>query len=382
MNSESFMPALLVLNPGSASIKWTVFSTSDNGLSGELGPIAQGQVGSSVVDEVIGQLIDSTAGFDICALVVRIVHGGATFFHPVEVTIDNIDQLMAHDSLAPLHNKVAIDLINSWRQRRKALRIFAVFDTQFFADLPLVAQTYALPNALIKKHQIRRYGFHGFAHQDMLRQWRKKNPYQQHFKLVTAQLGSGCSMAAIRDGKALDTSMGFTPNEGLLMRTRCGDIDPGLLTWLQQKERWPPEVLDNLLNCDSGWHGLSGGVDDMAELFASDHPQCRLAFDLFCYRIQKTLGAYFAILGGLDGVVLSGGIAENSGAICRNLLTGLSHLGIELSSDQTDLDLPLCITAPDSAVQCWVVHADEAGAMLHSVQQQFNNDFPIQPLAD
>jgi len=382
MTSVDSLPVLLLLNPGSSSIKWTVFSTTENVLPGKLGAIAQGQVDSSVVNEVIGQLVESTADFDICALVVRVVHGGAKFSHPVEVTDDNINQLKAHDSLAPLHNRVAIELIHSWRQRRKSLRIFAVFDTQFFADLPLVAQTYALPNALIKKHQIRRYGFHGFAHQDMLRQWQKKNPYQPHFKLVTAQLGSGCSMAAIRDNQVLDTSMGFTPNEGLLMRTRCGDIDPGLLTWLQKKEGWPPEVLDDLLSLNSGWQGLSGGVDDMAELFASEHPQCRLAFDLFRYRTQKTLGAYFAILGGLDGVVLSGGIAENSGAICRKLLAGLSHLGIELSTDQTGLDLPLCITTPNSAVQCWVVHADEAGAMLHSVQKQFDNNFSIRSLAD
>lgn len=375
------MPALLVLNPGSSNIKWTVFSASSQPWSGMRDVFAEGQISVEKDKNAIEQLRTVTADYALSALVVRVVHGGPAFSSPIEVSGGSLNQLKSMVSLAPLHNKIAIDVIEGWHRLDNAIRIFVVFDTDFFADLPAVAQAYGLPWSLIEKHRIRRYGFHGFAHQDMVRQWLQKNPHRQGFALVTAQLGSGCSMAAIRDGKPVDTSMGFTPNEGLLMRTRSGDMDPGLLIWLQQREDWSSDEIDHLLNHEAGWRGLSGGVDSMAELFASDHPQCRLAFDLFRYRFQKTLGAYFAILGGLDGIVLSGGIAEHNPALCRRLLSGLSHLGIELHAEPVESSLPLSLSSSISQVQCWVVAADEAGAMLHSVQEQFPNDFTLQPVA-
>lgn len=368
------MPFLLVLNPGSSSIKWEAFCNSAESLGH--GQITLGR-GIDVFEP-----LTSTAGNKVCAVIVRVVHGGSEFLQPIEVSPDNIDKLKALDSLAPLHNRVAMELIESWRQYDQSVRIFAAFDTQFFSELPAVAQTYGLPLDLIKQYQLRRYGFHGFAHQDMLRHWYAKNPHQQKFSLVTAQLGSGCSMTAIRDGKPVDTSMGFTPNEGLLMRTRSGDVDPGLLAWLQQQEGWSPEDTDKLLNHESGWRGLSGGVANIAELFTSDLPQCRLAFDLFRYRFRKTLGAYFAILGGLDGIVLSGGVAEHNPDLCRELLSGLSHLGIELHAESAYSNLPISLSSMTSKVQCWVVASDEAAMMLHAVQQQFPNEFSNQPVSD
>ena len=166
------------------------------------------------------------------------------------------------------------------------------------------------------------------------------------------------------------------------MRTRSGDIDPGLLTWLQWQEGWTPEDTDRVLNCESGWRGLSGGIDNMADLFASKQPQHQLAFDFFRYRFQKALGAYFAILGGLDGVVLSGGIAENNVDICCRLLSGLSHLGITLKDPLARSPLPLLLSSPASPVQCWVVVADEAAAMLRSVHHHFSFENEFQSLAD
>ena len=376
------MPVLLVLNPGSSSIKWATFSNSAESLIGNFAAIDHGQVALGKGIGVFEQLLSSTAGCDICAVIVRVVHGGSEFLQPIEVSYDNIGKLKALDSLAPLHNQVAMELIESWRQYDQSVRIFAAFDTQFFTELPEVAQTYGLPLDLIKQYQLRRYGFHGFAHQDMLRHWYAKNPHRQNFSLVTAQLGSGCSMTAIRDGKPVDTSMGFTPNEGLLMRTRSGDVDPGLLAWLQKQEGWSPEDTDKLLNQESGWRGLSGGVDNMAELFTSDHPQCHLAFELFRYRFQKTLGAYFAILGGLDGIVLSGGVAEHNPALCQELLLGLSHLGVELHAESANSNLPIELSSMTSKVQCWVVASDEAAMMLLAVQQHFPNEFSNQPVAD
>lgn len=376
------MPVLLVLNPGSSSIKWAAFSSSAEPPGVYYAAIDHGQLALGKGIGGFEQLLSVTAGFEICAVIVRVVHGGPEFLQPTEVSHDNIHKLKTLDSLAPLHNRVAIELIENWRQHDESVRIFTVFDTQFFAALPAVAQTYGLSLDLIKQYQLRRYGFHGFAHQDMLRHWYAENPLRQKFSLVTAQLGSGCSMTAIRDGEPVDTSMGFTPNEGLLMRTRCGDIDPGLLAWLQQQEGWSPEDTHKQLNHESGWRGLSGGIDNIAELFASDHPQCRLAFDLFRYRFQKTLGAYFAILGGLDGIVLSGGVAEHNPALCRALLSGLSHLGVELHARSANSKLPISISSMTSKVQCWLVASDEAAMMLHAVQQQFSNEFSNQRVAD
>lgn len=166
------------------------------------------------------------------------------------------------------------------------------------------------------------------------------------------------------------------------MRTRSGDVDPGLLAWLQKQEGWSPEDTDKLLKQESGWRGLSGGVDNMAELFTSDHPQCHLAFELFRYRFQKTLGAYFAILGGLDGIVLSGGVAEHNPALCQELLLGLSHLGVELHAESANSNLPIELSSMTSKVQCWVVASDEAAMMLLAVQQHFPNEFSNQPVAD
>ena len=380
--SASAKPVLLVLNPGSSNIKWTVFNASSQRMSGMPIVLAEGQVSLQKDKNAIEQLRTVTADYELGALIVRVVHGGPVFSSPIEVSDESLNQLKSMVSFAPLHNKIAIDLIEGWQRLDNTIRIFAAFDTNFFADLPALAQAYGLPWKLIEKHRIRRYGFHGFAHQDMVKQWRKKNPHRKGFTLVTAQLGSGCSMAAIRDGKPVDTSMGFTPNEGLLMRTRSGDMDPGLLIWLQQHEGWSPDEIDHLLNHEAGWRGLSGGTDNMAELFASDHQQCRLAFDLFRYRFQKTLGAYFAILGGLDGILLSGGIAEHNPALCWRLLSGLSHLGIELQAEPAKSNLPIGVSSTTSKIQCWVVASDEAAMMLNAVQQQFPNDFSYQLAAD
>lgn len=187
-------------------------------------------------------------------------------------------------------------------------------------------------------------------------------------------------MTAIRDGKPIDTTMGYTPNEGLLMRTRSGDIDPGLLTWLQRHEDWSPEDTNRVLNQESGWFGLSRGISNMADLFISEQPESRLAFDLFDYRFKKALGAYFAILGGLNGIVLSGGIAENNTVICQQLLSGLLHLGVELAEVPKQFEASLCLTKPTSPVQCWVVAADEAAAMLRSAQKHYSFHDGSQPM--
>ena len=375
-------PVLLVLNPGSSSIKWSVHNVAKLERTGSTAPIEAGQSTMHIDPGAVDLLPNVLANHDVRGVIIRVVHGGPQYREPLQINDGNFRQLQNLIPLAPLHNKAAIELIEQLRNARISIPVIAVFDSEYFSDLPVVSQIYGLPAALMEKYRLRRYGFHGFAHKSMVRHWEAVNPNTEHYTVVTAQLGSGCSMAAIRDGKPVDTTMGFTPNEGLLMRTRSGDIDPGLLTWLQRQEGWTPEDTDRVLNGESGWRGLSAGIDNMADLFASEQPQHRLAFDLFRYRFQKTLGAYFAILGGLDGIVLSGGIAENNVDICRRLLSGLSHLGITLEEPLTRSPLPLFLSQPASPVQCWVVAADEADSMLRSLRQYFSFADGLQPLAD
>lgn len=377
-------PVLLVLNPGSSSIKWSTHNVSALEYADSTAPVAIGQVdvAAQTYPGAPPWLSDVLTNHDVRAVIIRVVHGGYEYLKPLPINDDSFRQLQTLMPLAPLHNKVAIELIEELWNTRISIPVIAVFDSEFFSDLPVLSQIYGLPVALTEKYRLRRYGFHSFAHESMVKHWETVNSDIEHYTLVTAQLGSGCSMAAIRDGKPVDTTMGFTPNEGLLMRTRSGDIDPGLLAWLQRQEGWTPEETDHVLNHESGWRGLSGGIDNITDLFVSEEPQHQLAFDFFRYRFQKTLGAYFAILGGLDGVVLSGGIAENNVDICCRLLSGLSHLGIPLKEPLTRSVLPLILSQPASPVQCWVVAADEADSMLRSIQRHLSFENEFQSFAD
>lgn len=393
MKKQPAHSAWLVLNPGSSSIKWSLHALEPRQHSENTAPLHYGQCKGNTQDSAAAVLLEATTHCDDYAAVIRFVHGGSDYFEPLQVDDANLATLKELVPLAPLHNAIAIELITQLRHRPNPPTVIAVFDTAFFKNLPMAAQSYGLPKSLTEKYGIRRYGFHGFAHQAMVDHWLTMNPARQHSKLVTAQLGSGCSMAAIQDGRPIDTTMGFTPNEGLLMRTRSGDLDPGLLLWLQGQEAWSPEDADHVLNHQSGWMGVSGGIDNMGQLFNRDDGPSRRAFELFCHRFRKTLGSYYAILGGLDAVILSGGIAENSSEICRHLLGGLSHMGIHLAApvDDRGLDdialtsslrennsddgnsLPLRLSDRASPVQCWSVYADEANAMLQSVQARFQS---------
>ncbi len=315
-------------------------------------------------------------------MVIRFVHGGNDFVTPI--TIDNVRLRALEEltSLAPLHNQQALLISKEISKSAPGLRQIAVFDTEFFHDLPRVAQLYGLPNELILKYGIRRFGFHGFAHASMLKEWHRLHGRHsnQDIRLITIQLGSGCSMAAIRNDKPVDSTMGFTPNDGLLMSTRCGDMDPGLVTWLQKKEGWNPEDTDRILNRKSGWLGLSGESRNMGELLLSNSAAARLSVDLFIRRIRMTLGAYFALLGGLDGVIFSGGISERSPGVCRKILVGLEPLGIVCvpsrpvpTGNQDTAILTYPLTAADSAVACWSIRSDEARSMLDSVENHLDN---------
>jgi acetate kinase len=234
-------------------------------------------------------------------------------------------------ALAPLHNPSAFQWLHGCRDLfGHDCQQMLVPDTAFFRALPVVAQTYALPAALCERYQLKRYGFHGLAHEAMWRAWEEAGPRASPSRIITLQLGGGSSMAAIVDGRPVDTTMGFTPLEGLVMATRCGDMDPGLLLWLQQHAGMDVATLDRLLHEQSGLLGMSGISGDMQVLLASDDAAASRAINVFVYRIRKYLGAFIAVLGGVDGILFGGGIGEHAAQIRGRILQNMSWAGIEI----------------------------------------------------
>lgn len=301
---------------------------------------------------------------DLLAVGHRVVHGGPDFAQPTKITDEVLATIRNLSGLAPLHNPAAVAGIEAARQRYGDVPHVAVFDTAFFAELPEVARTYAIPRDLAERHRIRRYGFHGTSHDYVAGvaagQTRcTVGPLRQ----LTFHLGNGCSAAAILDGRPVDTSMGLTPLEGLVMGTRSGDVDPGLHSYLFREAGLGPDEVDTLLNKESGLKGLAG-VNDFREVLqrrAADDNAAGLAFDVVVHRLKHYLGAYWAILGGLDQVIFTGGIGENSPDLRAAVADGLAGLGLRVDPDlnaATD-DEPRVISPADSAVAVLVVPTDE-----------------------
>jgi acetate kinase len=275
----------------------------------------------------------------------RVVHGGGKFSTPVEIDDAVFRELEALTPLAPLHQPPALEWIQKTRSAFPKARQFAAFDTGFFAQLPEVARTYALPPSL----GARRYGFHGLAHAAMWRQLKRTRG-----RAITLQLGGGCSATAILDGKPLDTSMGMTPLEGLMMATRPGDLDPSL------------KLDDELLNHQSGLLGLSGISADIREVLKSPSERAQLAIALYCYRIKKYLGAYLAVLGGLDALVFAGGVGEHQPPIRSRILLGMAPFGLEIDEQKNDTNAPRIERGP---VEIHVVSSDEEQEMVDALKE-------------
>jgi len=312
-------------------------------------------------------MLAQAGGEPVMAVAHRVVHGGGRLVRPclVDAAVEREIERMA--ALAPLHNPSALEWIRVCRSVLGGrVPQLAVFDTAFFADLPEVAGTYALPCALVAKHGLKRYGFHGIAHQAMWRRWAALRPdIPRGGRVISLQLGAGCSVTAIRDGQPLDTSMGFSPLEGLVMATRSGDVDPGLLLYLQRAEGLTPDRLERLLYQESGLLGIAGASADMRALLASPEPGARLAVALYCYRARKYVGSYLAVLGGADAILFGGGVGENAPEIRSRTLEGMAWAGIQLDStrNRAAVGTSAALHAPDSKTEIHVTPVDEA-AML------------------
>jgi acetate kinase len=301
----------------------------------------------------------------------RVVHGGPVFAGPAVIDDEVVQQIEALSTLAPLHNKPALEAIDSCRRELPDLRHVAVFDTSFYVSLPDHVALYALPRELSEKHRIRRYGFHGLAHRSMLQHYAAQHPDAGDARIVSLQLGSGCSITASRGGTPVETSMGFTPLEGLVMGTRSGDLDPSLPLFIAEHEKLSPHEVESLLNRESGLLGLSGRSADMRDLQQAardgDEPS-KLAIDAFCHRARKYLGAYLAVLGGCEAVIFGGGIGQNDASIRAQICDGMQWAGIDLDEGRNASGLSEGrISSDGAAVEVWVADVDEAAIIAQDV---------------
>lgn len=352
---------VLVLNSGSSSIKYQFFDTEKKialakglvdriGMAGAVlshqrydgnnikiaGEILDHQI---AVEYVLGVMLSKNHGViddkkDIDAVGHRVVHGGETFSGSVFITDEVVKVLQDNIELAPLHNPPNIKGIQACQRILPDTPQCGVFDTAFHSHMPPKSYLYGIPYELYKKYKIRRYGFHGTSHlyvsqraTDLLGKDIKD------LKIITAHLGNGCSITAVKNGQSIDTSMGFTPLEGLLMGTRSGDLDPSLILYIMAKEGLTVGEANTLLNKHSGLIGISGESSDMREILTAvkdNQQRAKWAFEIFCYRIKKYIGAYASAMGGLDALVFTGGIGENSKEVREEVCKEMEFLGIHL----------------------------------------------------
>ncbi|MGE5197975.1 MAG: acetate/propionate family kinase [Deltaproteobacteria bacterium] len=318
---------VLVINCGSSSIKYKLFlmpgkKYASKGLIEHIG-----ERGSSVQDHYSGlkTILGKISSVDVIGH--RVVHGAEQFKEPVLIDNSVIADIRRCCAIAPLHNPANLAGILACKRLLPGIRQVAVFDTAFHQTLPEYAYIYGLPYRYYKTFGIRKYGFHGTSHEYVAHEAaRIMDKPANKLKIITCHLGNGCSITAVNKGKSVDTSMGFTPLEGLVMGTRCGDIDPALITYIMRKGKLDVLGMDQMLNKASGLKGISGISNDMrilCEKAKTGNTRARLAISIFIYRIKKYIGAYMAVMGGCDAVVFTAGIGENERFIRDKICSGI-----------------------------------------------------------
>ena len=382
---------ILVLNCGSSSIKYKLFDMTTKEVLAQGGIEKIGLVGSFLkltlpngekkilekdipehtagIEFILNTLVSPEYGAiksldEIHAVGHRMVHGGERFSESVLLTKEVLDAFAACNDLAPLHNPANLKGVNAVSAILPNIPQVGVFDTAFHQTMPDYAYMYAIPYELYEKYGVRRYGFHGTSHRYVSQrvcQFLGVDPVGK--KIITCHIGNGGSISAIKDGKCMDTSMGLTPLEGLMMGTRSGDIDAGAVTFIMEKEGLTPSGVSNLLNKKSGVLGVSGVSSDMRELeaaVAEGNPKAVLAEKMYFYRIKKYIGEYAAALGGVDIIVFTGGVGENQ-ANCRSeVCEGLEFMGVKVDAEKNKVrGEEAVISADDSKVTVTVIPTDE-----------------------
>ena len=325
---------------------------------------------------VVDVLTDSINGVisgkdDIEVIGHRVVHGGEDFHSPTLITDDVLKAIEKNMALAPLHNPANLDGIRVAGELFPGIKQVAVFDTAFHQSIPPKAYHYALPSELYEKEKIRRYGFHGTSHQYVAGECAKamkRSPAE--LNLITVHLGNGCSMCAIEGGRSVDTSLGFTPLEGLVMGTRSGDVDPAIHVFLARNCGMDMERIDEMLNKESGLKGLCGMNDmrDIHERIALGNEQAILALEVQTYRNRKYLGAFMAVLGRVDAIVFTGGIGENDSIVRAKSLEKMEYFGVELDPQRNDQRVrePVLLSRDGSRIQVWGIPTNEELAIARA----------------
>lgn len=383
---------VLVLNCGSSSIKYKLFDMESKdvvaqgvvekiGLKGSFlsfkqpngdrvtleGEILEHQAG---IEYILGVLTSEKYGClksldEIDAVGHRVVHGGEEFNSSVLITDDVIKKMEECIELAPLHNPPNLSGIYAVKELMGDTPQVGVFDTAFHQTMPPEAYMYGLPYSLYEKYAIRRYGFHGTSHRFVSRKGCEilGVPYEEQ-RIVTAHIGNGGSLAAIKGGKSIDTTMGMTPVEGLLMGTRSGDVDAGIVSFIMEKENIGTQAISTLVNKHSGLLGISGVSSDMREIraaIADGNEKAKLAYDMFVYRVKKYIGAYAAALGGVDILMFTGGIGENAFYLREQVCKDLEFLGIKIDTEKNSKTFgeEAVISTPESKITVMIVPTDE-----------------------
>jgi acetate kinase len=363
---------ILVLNSGSSSVKFamvdsarTVVQRGEVEQIGEPGGVSDHRAALAQVFEALG---GSTGG--LRAVGHRVVHGGDRFVEPTLVDDTVLAAIRALVPLAPLHNPAGIAGIEAARQTFATVPHVAVFDTAFHAQLPAHAATYAIDRGVAAQHGIRRYGFHGISHRHVAAETaRLLGRAATEVNLIVLHLGNGASATAIHNGHSVETSMGFTPLEGLVMGTRSGDLDPAVPGYLL-RAGWPPADVEDLLQHRSGLRGLCGDNDmrSVLDRRRAGDPAAALAFDVYCHRVRKYVGAYHAVLGTVDAIAFTAGVGEHAAEVRDACLAGLRTWGIEIDPGRNAGGSGARLISPDSArVAVWVVPTDEETAIAQEV---------------
>ncbi len=378
---------VLVINAGSSSLKYQLFDMADEsvlakgnceriGVDGKIGhKTADGRAVEYNVDfpthkeafmELVkvltsgeGKVLDDIG--EISAIGHRVLHGGEIYKVSSVVDEKLISTVEALSELGPLHNPPQAVAMRACREVfGQQLPMVAVFDTSFHQTMPPKAFMFGLPYEYYEKYSIRRYGFHGTSHRFVSHRFAELTGGVHN--LITCHLGNGSSIAAIQDGRVVDTSMGFTPLDGFIMGTRCGGIDPSVVTYIMNKEGLTPDQMSDLMNKQSGFLGLSGIGSDCRDLQAAaqqGNARARLTLDMLVYQIKKFIGGYAAAMGGVDAVVFTGGIGENDDAVREEVLSGMEYLGLKLDRNLNHTRAEQKISAADSRVQAWVIPTNE-----------------------
>lgn len=381
---------VLVINCGSSSIKYQLFNMEDESvlakglverigmegallthkiddkkfeISGEINDHKEGvkMVLDALVSKEYGVISDMS---EISAVGHRVVHGGEKYSKSVLIDDEVMKSIEDCVKIAPLHNPPNITGINACKELMKDTPMVAVFDTAFHQTMPAYSYIYPIPYEYYKELGIRRYGFHGTSHKYISSKAAEiLGKKIEDLKIVTCHLGNGSSVAAVKEGKSLDTSMGFTPLEGLAMGTRSGDVDPSIITYLMKEKNYSPDEMENILNKKSGFLGVSGissDCRDIEDAAREGNEQAELALKIFDNRIKQYIGAYAATMGGLDVIVFAGGIGENSSSTRESVLSGLEFFGFELDKEANKKRGEIIdISTENSRVKVLVIPTDE-----------------------